>query len=165
MVWATQFVGGAGPQWAGRYTLASCTVLVALGVAALQRASRGLRLGLIGLTALVTVTGVLWLSERSNEVDRTFDVLVERSEDVVVVQNGFFIREGGAAYSERRWLTAVSDVDLSFAVEVIERSGLDTFVVLAESPSAPDRLAGARLVETNVLTIFGDPQYLHSYTL
>src|SRR3546814_586575 len=109
MVWAFQFLGGAAPQWAGRYTLPTCIGLVALAVAGLERADPGLRRGLVALTALVPMTGVLWLSERSHSFDELFQVLVERPEDVVVARNGFLIREGGGNYTQRRWLTAVTD--------------------------------------------------------
>jgi hypothetical protein len=165
LVVAFQFLGGAGPQWAGRYALSSCITLVALGVAAVQHLSRDLRVGMLGLSALVTVTGLLWLSDRSHSVDRLFDQLVERPEDVVVARNGFFIREGGDAYSERRWLTAATPEDLARVPGVVRAAGLETFAVLDEEPTAPASLKGARLLETIQTSVVGVRLYLHSYTL
>ena len=64
-VWAFQFLGGALPQWGGRYALASCILLVAVGAGALATEGRALRVGLVALSLLVTGSGVLWLQERS----------------------------------------------------------------------------------------------------
>jgi hypothetical protein len=114
---------------------------------------------------LVTVSGVLWLGERSHAVDDYFDLLVARPEDVVVVRNGFFIREGGPAYSERLWLTAVSDGDLREAVSVVGESGHTTFAVLDEQAAAPKALGPAHLVGTLHSRLLGTDLYLHSYEL
>jgi hypothetical protein len=166
LVWLFQFLGGAGPQWAGRYALSSCILLVALGVAALHRSdSRVLAVGLIGLSALVTTSGVLWLAERSHAVDDYFEMLVRRPEDVVVVRNGFFVREGGPAYGERRWLTAVTDADLRAAVVVVAAAGERSFAVLDDRVTAPDAIGPARLVSTDRTTLVGTDLYLHSYQL
>src|SRR3546814_9281872 len=54
LVWAFQFLGGAAPQWAGRYTLPTCIGLLALPVAGLGRADLSLPRGLVALTALVS---------------------------------------------------------------------------------------------------------------
>jgi hypothetical protein len=165
VVWAFQYVGGAFPQWAGRYALTSCIVLVALGCVALTRATRELRLGLLALSAMVTLSGVLWLGDRSHGMDRLFDQLVDRPEDVVVVRNGFFVREGGAAYTERLWLSAVSDDDLDRAVEVVGDSGHRTFAVLDERPDAPEEINGAILAGTDRTSVVNVALYLHSYEI
>lgn len=165
IVWAFQFIGGALPQWAGRYALPSCILLVAVGAAALAAESTQLRLGMLALSALVTTSGVLWLRERSHEMQRLFAELVHRPEEVIVVRNGFFIREGGAAYSQRLWLTAVTDSDLDRAVEVVEKSNHTTFAVLDEQVDAPLDLDGARLIGTDRLRVVGVALYLHSYDL
>jgi hypothetical protein len=161
-VWAFQFLGGALPQWGGRYALASCILLVAVGAGALAVEGRALRVGLVALSLLVTGSGVLWLQERSREVDRFFDELVARPEDVVVVRNGFFIREGGPAYVERRWLSAVREEDVARAAEVVAASGLTTFATLDTTEQASP-VPGARLEGTDRLTLLGDPYYLHTY--
>lgn len=167
LVWAFQYLGGAMPQWAGRYALSSCLLLVTLGAVALARVERPLRLGLLALSALVTASGVAWLSERSHDVDRWFEEAAVRPEDVLISRNGFFVREGGAAYDDRLWLTAVTDRDLSFAVSVVEDAGLDTFGVVDGRSSAPRSLHGgaARLVGTEALPLLGSTLYVHTYEL
>lgn len=164
LVWAFQLLGGAFPQWAGRYALTSCIVLVAVGSAALQRATPDLRIGLVVLSGVVTVSGVLWLGQRTHGMDGLFRQLVERREDVVVARNGFFIREGGPAYTARRWLTAVTEEDLDDAVDVIEAAGLETFAVLDEDPDAP-AIEGAVAMGTTRTSVVGVALYLHAYRL
>lgn len=166
LVWAFQFIGGSRPQWAGRYALASCILLVALGVAALHRsADRIARLSVVGLSAVVTISGVFWLSQRSHAVGDYFGALADRPEDVLIVRNGFFIREGGAAYAGEHWLTAVTAQDLHDAVFVVRRAGFDTFGVLDGEADAPRDLDGATLTSTAALPILGSALYLHSYEL
>lgn len=165
VVWAFQYVGGADPQWAGRYALTSCILLVALGAAALTTATRDLRVGMLALSGLVTLTGLLWLGQRSHGVERLFDELVARPEEVIVARNGFFVREGGAAYTERLWLSAVSDDDLDRAVEVVVESGHHTFAVLDEDPEAPDVVNGAVLRGTARTSVVNLALYLHSYEI
>ena len=165
LVWAFHFIGGASPQWGNRYALTSAMVLVALGVAGLQRCSPQVRLGLIGLSSAITVTGLLWLSQRSHDVERLFAALVDRPEDVIVSRNGFLIREGGATYSQRLWLTAVSDDALESAFGVVDSAGYETVGVLDTDPDAPEELAGADLQSTVSMSAAGTTFYLHSYAL
>jgi hypothetical protein len=140
-------------------------ILVALGVAGLQRSSPEVRRVLFGLAGAVTATGLLWLSERSHEIDRLFDELVERPEDVIIARNPFFVREGGPAYVERRWLIAGSDEALAEAVDVVEAAGLETFATLDESPTAPDHIGSARHVGDVPTEVVGVTLYLHSYAI
>jgi hypothetical protein len=165
VVWAFQYLGGALPQWGGRYTLPSCLLLVALGAGVLAREARPLAVGVIALGLLVTVTGELWLRHRSEEVDRAFRVLVARPEDVVVARNAFFVREGGPAYLERLWLTAPGPGDVEDAAHVVSAKGLRTFLVVDETPTAPSRVGAARLTHTDRLAVLGSAIYLHSYDL
>lgn len=165
LVWSFQYLGGAQPQWGDRYALATGAMLATLGLVALAGCSRHVRVGLVSLAVLVTGSGVVWLQERSHSFERLFDQLVERPEDVIVSRNGFFLREGGDAYSERLWLTAVTDNDLDFAVQVIQDSQHDSFAVLDQAPEAPTALDDATLVETTELRVVGVSVYLHSYSL
>jgi hypothetical protein len=165
LVWATQFLGGALPQWGSRYVLPSCTILVALGAAALPSLDRVVRVGVVALAALVTASGVAWTAQRTHDVDRWFEVAAQRPEDVLIARNGFLVREGGAAYAQRRWLTAVSDEDLRVAVEVVEDAGLRTFGVLDDDPHAPRGVGGAALEGTDRVPFLGTALYLHSYRL
>jgi hypothetical protein len=165
LVWAFQYLGGAFPQWAGRYALPSCLLLVTLGVVALPSLERSVQIGIVVLAALVTASGVGWLSERSHAVDRWFEQAAARPEEVLIVRNGFFVREGGAASTERRWLTAVSKADLDVAVGVVDGAGLHTFGTVDEAADAPARLDGARLVGTDATRLLGGTLYIHRYEL
>jgi hypothetical protein len=165
LVWAFQYLGGALPQWGDRYALPTCTVLVALGAAALPPLDRVVRAGVVALAVLVTASGVAWMHERSHGVDRWFEEATARPEDVLIARNGFFVREGGAASADHRWLTAVSDADLRYAVGVVAEAGLHTFAVVDEDPAAPARLAGAALQGTDATDLLGARLYLHSYRL
>jgi hypothetical protein len=165
LVWAFQYLGGALPQWGDRYALATCTVLVALGAAALPSLDRAVRAGVVAVALLVTVTGVAWVHERTHGIDRWFADATARSEDVLIARNGFFVREGGAASAERRWLTAVTAADLRFAAHVVAEAGLETFAVVDEDPHAPGRLGGAALQRTDATRLLGADLYLHSYRL
>lgn len=165
LVWSFQFLGGSAPQWAGRYILPSCIILVALGVTVLRTSTAVIRSGVLVITLFVTITGLLWLRERSHGFDELFDELVERPEDVIVARNGFLIREGGAAYSKRLWLTAVTTEDLNHAVEVMRRSGLTTFATLDDERTPSIKIDGADLVGTDRTSVVNVPLYLHTYEL
>jgi hypothetical protein len=163
LVWAFQYTGGALPQWGGRYVLASAVLLVAVGVAVLQASPAWLSRTILGGTVVLGAFSVGWLVERSHDVAGAFDELVARPEDVVVVRNGFFVREGGRRYSDRRWLTAVDDESLREAADVVAAAGLSSFVVLDEDPAAPARLGPARHTRDDDLTILGVTFHLHQY--
>lgn len=165
LVWAFQFLGGALPQWAGRYALSSCALLVVLGVVALAGAQRPVRLAVVAAGAVVTLAGVAWTVQRGHEVDRWFREVADRPEDVLISRNAFFVREGGAASDDRRWLTAVSASDLEVAVHVVEEEGLRTFALVDDDATAPRELLGASLSGTTVTDFLGNPLYLHSYEL
>jgi hypothetical protein len=165
LVWAFQYLGGALPQWGGRYALASCALLVVLGVVVLADAQRATRLVLTGAAAAVTLAGVGWTAQRTHEVADWFRSVDRRPEEVLISRNGFHVREGGAAGTERRWLTAVSDDDLAFAVEVVAHEGLRTFAVVDERPDAPRRLDGAALQGTDATDFLGVTLFVHAYEL
>lgn len=164
LVWAFQFLGGAGPQWGGRYTLTSALLLATAGAVVASQGPRWLRVGTVALAVLVTGSGVLWLRERSNAIDDYFDRLVALEEDVVVARNGFFIREGGPAYAERRWLTAVTDEDLALVPDLVRRAGLGSFAVIDAAP-LPNDLSGARAAGTEETRLLSAILYIHSYEI
>src|SRR3546814_4128651 len=101
----------------------------------------------------------------SSDLDGLFQVLVERPEGVVVARNGYLIREGGGTYTQRRWLTAVTDEDLDEAVEVSRDAGLRTIAVLDGYPEPPKPLGGASLESKTTVSVIGIDLYLHSYEL
>lgn len=133
LVWATQFSGGASPQWAGRYLLVSGLLLGVAGVVALPALPRWARTSGLGLAVAVTAFGVVWTSIRTNNYARAEAALNRRPEPVLVSRIGFLAREGGAFYGERRWLTAPTDEDQRFAVDVVGRAGVTTFGLVEDS--------------------------------
>lgn len=164
LTWAFQFLGGALPQWGGRYVLAATLVLGTCAVVHLTRPERDQR-GLVALGALclvVTAVGVSWLVHRTHEIDRVFDVLVDRPEDVVAAENGFFIREGMDAYLQRLWLAASPGAGLQEVAEVVEAAGLGSFAWVSEARRAP-AVAGFDLRDTTRTWLLGAELYLHSY--
>lgn len=164
LVWAFQYLGGAGPQWGGRYTLPSSVLLVTLGAVAVGGLVRWLATGLVVLAGAVTLCGVAWLGERSRAVDRWFEAATARPEDVLIARNGFLVREAGAASDDRRWLTAVRDRDLAEAVDVVRRAGLGSFGVVDESREPGlDGVPGVTHVATERTELLGAHLYVHAY--
>jgi hypothetical protein len=170
VVWALQYTGGAQPQWGGRYVLTTSLLLGAIGVAVLASRPEMARV-LVGVTitcAAVTLLGVAWLAERSHGVADVFDELVDRPEDVVIVRNGFFVREGGAASVGQHWLSAPSDEQLTAAIAVVRDAGYETFAVLEHGASPPNQAAlgdGVEETSAEVVEILGSELALHSYRL
>ena len=130
LVWATQFQGGAAPQWGARYLLVSGLLLGVAGIVALDGFQPWARTAAIGLAVVVTAFGLVWTSIRTNDVARAAAALSRRPEPVLVSRIGHLAREGGAFYLEHRWLTAPTDEDQAFAVGVLERAGIDRFALV-----------------------------------
>ncbi|MCA1692061.1 MAG: hypothetical protein LC733_07645 [Actinobacteria bacterium] len=152
VVWATQYTGGAGPQWAGRYILPSGLLLAVAGVAALPRLQRWVGAGLVALAVAVTIFGVAWLSERSHGVGRSAEALARRPEPVLISRLAFLAREGGWYVNDRRWLTAVTDNDVSRAARAVKDAGLEGFgLVEREDVAEPTTVPGFRATGTDRL--------------
>ena len=139
LVYAFQYLGGAPPQWGGRYTLASGSLL---GIAALTGLRRRLPIvlrGLVALSVLVSGLGVAWLVERSHGSADFFEVLGEEAEPVVIARQAFLLREGGAAVLGRRWLSVENEAEFARAVEVAREVGERRFTVLEwDGPAPPE---------------------------
>jgi hypothetical protein len=144
VVWLFQYLGGAAPQWGGRYILVSGLLLTVLGVAELaRRPSVAVRVGVGAVAAAVTVFGLAWLSERSNSVASAERTLDHRPEPVLVSSVAHLAREGGAYFGvvgDKRWLTAVTPDDLRFAAQVVADAGEHEFglVSLEDHRADPD---------------------------
>jgi hypothetical protein len=137
VTWAFQFLGGAGPQWGGRYVLVSSALLTVVGVVGTCRLPAWGRTAAFALAGIVTAFGLSWLSIRSHEFGRAEAALVRRPEPVLVFRIAHLAREGGAAYADRRWLTATSDDDVRFAADVLTRAGFTSFGVVESAASVP----------------------------
>ena len=108
LVWAFQFIGGAGPQWGGRYILESGFLLGVVGAAALGRREVPpvLPRVVVGTCVAVSVFGLVWLFDRSHDVADGFDRIESVQVDGLVARNPFILREGGPAFADERWLSA-----------------------------------------------------------
>lgn len=156
IVLATQFRGGAGPQWAGRYLLVSGFLLAVVGWAALERRPRAVQGAFAGVAALVTVFGLAWLSVRSHDVDRAVAALESRPEPVLVSDVYHLAREGGATYGHKRWLTLSpapggSPAD---AAAVLDEAGVDTFASVELEAEPPATFPGFRAKTPSDLRLF-----------
>ncbi|HEX4978769.1 MAG TPA: hypothetical protein VFV35_01775 [Acidimicrobiales bacterium] len=158
VVLATQYRGGAAPQWAGRYLLASGLILAALGISALAEQEAAARRATALLSVLVTATGVAWLSARSHDVQRTIAALEARPEQVIVSAVDHLAREGGATYGNRRWLTASSGAQRTEAAEVASAAGATSllFVEVEQAPALDLAAPGWQRGRRERLMLFDD---------
>lgn len=163
LIWLFQFTGGAGPQWGGRYILAPTLLLLALGAVALDRLDQPVRSYAVALSAVVAILGFVWLGQRSHDVDRFFDDLAERPEDVIISTNGFLVREAGPASDDRRYLSVGRQGDLDGAIDVARRAGAEQVGVLTETSRTPD-VDGEPLGRAQ-LELLGVPMFVHSFLL
>jgi hypothetical protein len=96
LVWAFQYVGGAGPQWGARYALPSSILLAVLGVVGLQQAGgRKAVVVMVGLGAVVSMSGAAWVARRTHVVGEGMAHLVARDDPGIVSRERFLLREGG----------------------------------------------------------------------
>jgi 4-amino-4-deoxy-L-arabinose transferase-like glycosyltransferase len=165
LIWTFQLTGGALPQWGGRYLLVPTLLLTTLGVLAVveRPEDRAPRVALAGFAVVVTLFGAAWLQHRSHDVDGFFDDLADRPEDVVISTNGFFVREAGPAYADRRYLSIGRRGDVDGSVDVVREAGFDSFAILHGSAEPPE--TDATLLETDVVEFLGVPLWYHRYEL
>lgn len=156
LVLATQFRGGAGPQWAGRYLLVSGFLLAVLGWAALERRPPVLRTAFAGLALATTAFGLVWLHVRSHDVDRTIATLERRPEPVLVSGVYHLAREGGATYGDKRWLTLSPTPQGTPAAvaKVLQQAGIDRFASVELAGERPRRYPGFTAAGTSTVTLF-----------
>ncbi|TMK64478.1 MAG: hypothetical protein E6G60_06805 [Actinobacteria bacterium] len=131
LVWGFQFLGGANPQWGGRYALVSGALLAIAAVAVFASRARVEALLVGVLAAAVTATGVAWLSVRSHGVASAMEHVVARPEAVVVSRLPHLLREGGAFMApDQHWLTAPTEHRLMLAAGVARDSGAGSLAVV-----------------------------------
>jgi hypothetical protein len=137
LVFLSQFPGGALPQWGGRYILTTGFLLLVVGATSLGSLEAWARLAFVGLSALVTVVGLAWMSTRTHQVASAGDLLAQRPEAVLVSPDGFVVREFAATYGEKDWLSTNGLVELDPALEVVRRSGRPSFAIVTVGGDQP----------------------------
>jgi hypothetical protein len=155
IVLATQFRGGAGPQWAGRYLLSSGLLLAVAGWAALANDDRRrLAVALAGLALATTGFGLAWTSVRTHDVERAIAALEARPEPVLVSDVFHLAREGGATFGDTRWLTLTDrGTDAPRAAAVLTDAGIATFAAVEPATAPLGRLTFPGFEPTTRTTI------------
>jgi hypothetical protein len=158
VVWATDFLGGAGPQWGGRYILLSGFLLGVVGIAALGATARWAAIVVAGLAVVVTAFGMVWMLVRTHQMAHAQAALARRPEAVLVSEVPHLAREGGAfagLVEDRRWLTLSDPKFLPSALDVVRNAGLRTFaLVQLRGQELPGPLSGWTRIGSQRLTLF-----------
>jgi hypothetical protein len=162
LVLATQFRGGAGPQWGGRYLLLSGFLLAVVGMAVVFRPSapKPVAMGMAALSAAVTVFGLVWVHERTHDVDRAIAAINRRPEPVIVSGIFHLAREGGASYrappndNGKRWLTMTPAAGPATVADVLTRAGMTTFADIVVSGAPRRQYPGFEAGTTTHLRLF-----------
>ncbi len=122
LVWATQFTGGATPQWGGRYILTTGTLLVAVATAVLVTPrSRQMLLRVAGAGLAITMIGVVFTIHRTASFADAMDELAARPEAVVVFSDSHLSRQGGVHTYRNHWLAAPDDETRAEVADVLEQ--------------------------------------------
>lgn len=157
LVWAFQYLGGAGPQWGGRYTLPSAYALGVVGVVAItnERVPRAVAGTVLAMCVAVTSLGVGWLWERSHEIVDVFDAVGEVEVEALIARNVFFLRESGPRALHQRWLSARDPDDLDPPAAVLRRAGISEFGVFQVAGDPEPRIDGAEVTGAIQIPAFG----------
>ena len=165
LVYAFQYLGGAPPQWGGRYTLPSGSLLGVAALVGLRDRTLVLR-GLVALSVGVSLLGAAWLVERSHGSADFFDEVIDEAEPVVIARQAFLLRESGPTVVGRRWLSVENEAEFTRAVDLARQSGADRFTVLEWDGPAPPAEAlppDVEEVRRRALTFVNTPVGLVTY--
>jgi hypothetical protein len=148
IVWATEFVGGASPQWGGRYLLLPGALFAVVATVVLARRPAVLA-AVVALSVAVTAFGFVYLADRTRTVDQGMREVLARHDAAVVSLDPQLFREGGAYYDPHaHWLTATTPDEFRRAVAIIRGAGDRELTALVPvgtpAPSAPGYRRGSR---------------------
>jgi hypothetical protein len=156
-MWLFQFVGGATPQWGGRYELPTTMLLFTVGAVALDAVPRWLARSAVVLSIAVTAFGLLWLSQRSHSIGDAMGQVDRLSQPVLVSSVAHLFREGGASYApDRRWLTAVQPEQQDQAANLVRQAGYTEFAFITLDAEKPREFDGYRRMGTQSIELFTD---------
>jgi hypothetical protein len=164
LVWAVQYLGGAGPQWGGRYVLASGFVLGTVGVVALEGARTDVRRIFASIAVTVTAYGCWFAIDRTHDAAHISDRVLALRDEVVVSRVGHVFREIGADYQrDRPWLTAVESDAVEAARGVVDDLRPVSIAVITYPADAPFAFAGYRVTSTEALRFFSEELEVRHY--
>jgi hypothetical protein len=165
LVWLFQYSGGALPQWGGRYVLPTAFLLSVMGIAMLSEIRRPTSWFLLGLSVAVTLMGVAWVGQRSDEIADAGRTLAGRQEPVLVSDVGFWFREFGATALEHRWLSAASVDTVPAALDIVTKAGFNEFglVESADPGASTPAFSGWHATATSTYTWLGTPFRVVTY--
>jgi len=138
LIWATEYLGGAGPQWGGRYILLSGLLLTVVAVVNLDTDSAwsvGRRVAVAGFA--VTMAGIVWSGVYTHSFADASQDLAQRPEPVLVFGDPHVAREAGSIAVQNKWLAAIDGSQRDAAVGVVQAMGYDEFgyVEVVHGPS------------------------------
>ncbi|HTN78471.1 MAG TPA: hypothetical protein VMK16_02260 [Acidimicrobiales bacterium] len=150
-VWMTEWVGGHAPQWGGRYLLLPTSLLIVLAASQVSRlGARPLVIALLGLSAAMSVVGVVWHIDRTRSVARFAEDVMAVPNDVVIIGDQPWMgSEIGTWYGDRRFLSARAEdhdpndadpEDVVTVVGVARRAGATEIDVIDSDSHALDRI-------------------------
>ncbi|MEZ5229558.1 MAG: hypothetical protein R2710_23700 [Acidimicrobiales bacterium] len=162
MIWLTQYTGGAGPQWGGRYLLASGALLATIGLVELDRVPRHAGRGLLVLSAVITLLGVAWLGQRSSGFANATADLAERPEPVLIFDDPHAARESGPVARNEQWFAATGDESRREAGAAVSALGYESFGFVSYQASVLDGDAQAeRSYDERVATLTASFEGFH----
>lgn len=163
LIWAVQFLGGAAPQWGGRYLLCSMVLLVVQALVGFD-GDRRVLLGLTAVGAVMSLLSVAWLVERTHAVAATMDDIAALPEEVVVFSDPFVPREAGSRVIEEQWLVASGSEQRSEASAVLQSAAIETFVFIdLQDRDASTMFVGFRARSITELDFLGSTMTLTSF--
>jgi hypothetical protein len=148
-VWLTAYSGMPGAQWGGRYLFVGGCVLATVSLVPVLRPTI-IRTTVIALGGVVTLIGLLYVSVRSDEIERA-QAAIDQYElldvDLMVAEVPFLWRELGSDYDpDDARLTVIDPAEYRRVAAIATRRGFDSIVVLRESDRDSPSLPGYGVV-------------------
>ncbi len=163
-VWALQYVGGAAPQWGGRYVLLSGWILGVAGIVALEVVAPFVRRAFVALAVGVTLYGGAFVVDRTHDGARTFAAIASLDDDIVIARFGHVFREAGDFYTrERRWLTAVDPAAVAKAAAVVDVAHPATLAVITYPDDGAAEFRGYAMTSSEPLRFFSERLEVRHY--